>query len=147
MKVRSIMTGKAGVVTVDASDSVARAAELLVEHRIGALPVVDGQRAPVGLIAERDIAAAVHDHPADVTRVIVRRVMQRPPPTCQIDDEIRPMMARMTRQRLRHLLVLDGDHLAGIISVGDLLKHRLDELETEAGVLRDYVAGQRSRGG
>lgn len=146
MKVKSIMTGESAVITVHGHETVAAAAARLVEHQIGALPVVDGQGSPIGLIAEREIARAVHEHSGRVSDLPVERIMYRPPPTCDIDDEIRPIMSRMTRKRLRHLIVCEGDRLAGILSVGDLLKHRLEELELEAGVLRDYVAGQRGRG-
>lgn len=146
MSVRNIMTTEAAVVTIRPHDTITSAAAKLVEHQIGALPVVDDRGSPVGLIAEREIARAIHDHGGSPDDITVDRVMHRPPPTCAIDDEIRPIMARMTRQRLRHLIVCDGDRLAGIVSVGDLLKHRLEELELEAGVLRDVVAGQRGRG-
>lgn len=145
MAVRDIMTGEAAVITIRPHDTITLAAAKLVEHGIGALPVVDDSGSPVGLIAEREIARAVHEHRASPDSVTVDRVMHRPPPTCEIDDEIRPIMARMTRKRLRHLIVCDGGRLAGILSVGDLLKHRLEELELEAGVLRDVVAGQRGR--
>lgn len=146
MKVRNIMTGEAAIVTIEPADTVVLAAEKLVEHGIGALPVVDRTRAPVGLVAERDIARAVHEHPGGIAAVAVQRIMQRPPPLCDVGDEIADVMARMTRKRVRHLIVCDGSRLAGIISVGDLLKNRLEQLETETGVLRDYVAAQRSRG-
>lgn len=145
MRVRNIMTAEPDVVTIQAGDSVARAAEQITEHGIGALPVIDRTRKPVGLIAERDVARAVHEHPEGVRELAVQRIMQRPAPVCEIDDEIRPVMTRMTRHRLRHLIVIEEGRLAGVLSVGDLLKHRLDELEVEAAVLRDYVAGQRSR--
>lgn len=146
MNVRNIMTGGSAVVTIRPHETIADAAAKLVEHQIGALPVVDDQGGPVGLIAERELARAIHEHRASPDTVTVDRAMQRPPPTCDIGDEIRPIMARMTRKRLRHLIVCEGDRLAGILSVGDLLKHRLEELELEAGVLRDVVAGQRGRG-
>jgi len=76
----------------------------------------------------------------------VEEVMLRPAPTCSPEDDLRGIMERMTRQRLRHLVVVDGDAIVGVLSVGDRVKHRLEELETEAGVLRDYVAAQRVRG-
>lgn len=145
MRVRNIMTAAPNVVTIQAGDSLAWAAEQIAEHGIGALPVIDRTRKPVGLVAERDVTRAVHEHPEGIRELAVQRVMQRPAPTCDVDDEIRPVMARMTRQRLRHLIVCEDGRLAGVLSVGDLLKHRLDELEVEAAVLRDYVAGQRSR--
>jgi predicted transcriptional regulator len=70
--------------------------------------------------------------------------MRRPVPVCSADDSLRDVMARMTRDRLRHLVVLDGDSVTSVISVGDLVKHRLEQLETETGVLRDYVAAYRA---
>jgi signal-transduction protein with cAMP-binding, CBS, and nucleotidyltransferase domain len=70
--------------------------------------------------------------------------MTKPAPTCSAGDAIRDVMTRMTRDRLRHLVVIDQGRPFGVISVGDLVKHRLDELETETGVLRDYVAGRRA---
>lgn len=145
MRVREIMTGGADVLTIEAGDSVGHAVERLMGNAIGALPVVDRARSPVGLISERDIARALHEHPEGAARLAVQRIMRRPPPLCALDDDIREVMARMTRQRLRHLIVCDGGRIVGMLSVGDLLKHRLQELELETGVLRDYVAGQRSR--
>jgi CBS domain-containing protein len=72
--------------------------------------------------------------------------MRRPAPTCRADDPLPGVMARMTRNRLRHLVVVGDDGIVGVVSVGDLVKHRLEQLETETGVLRDYVAAQRARG-
>lgn len=146
MRVGQIMTAGADVVTVNADASIARAVEKMMDHGIGALPVVDHDRVPVGLVAERDIARAVHEQGGRATELSVQRIMRRPPPLCTVDDDLRDVMSRMTRERLRHLIARDEEgRIAGVISVGDLLKHRLRELETETGVLRDYVAGQRGR--
>jgi signal-transduction protein with cAMP-binding, CBS, and nucleotidyltransferase domain len=69
----------------------------------------------------------------------------RPAATCEAGDGVVQVMRRMTAERLRHLVVRDGDEIAGVISVGDIVKDRLEQLETETGVLRDYVAAQRAR--
>ena len=144
MTVRELMTAQPNVVTIDAEDTVHRAVRLLMRHEIGALPVVDG-RTPVGLVAERDVVRGLDEYGETVMSHPVSRVMRQPAPTCEADDDIRAVMSRMTRDRLRHLLVLERDTLVGVLSVGDLLKNRLRELETETGVLRDYLAGQRGR--
>jgi signal-transduction protein with cAMP-binding, CBS, and nucleotidyltransferase domain len=73
----------------------------------------------------------------------VERIMQRPP-ICRAEDTLHEVMSRMTRERLRHLVVVDEGRTIGVISVGDLVKYRLEELELEAGTLRDYVAAQRA---
>ncbi len=145
MQVRSIMTAESAVITIAPGDTLADAVRALVDHGIGALPVIGRDRVPVGLIAERDIARALHEHTRATPEVAVQHVMQKPAPTCDLDDTLQDVMARMTRSRLRHLVVCDKGRLTGMLSVGDLLKHRLEQLETETGVLRDYVAGQRSR--
>lgn len=145
MRVRDIMTPADDVVTIDSGETLALAAERLTRNDIGALPVVDHAGVPVGLLSEGDVVRAVHYHPERPTTLPVQTIMRRPVPRCAPDDPISDVTARMTRERLRHLVVCDGGHVAGIISVGDILKHRLHELELEAGVLRDWVAAHRSR--
>lgn len=144
MRVREIMTGRNDLVTVAPGESVAQTVALLMTHAIGALPVV-ADRAPLGIVAERDLVRALHQNPDRVLGLPVERVMRKPPPTCRGDDDVAEVMSRMTRERARHLLVLDDGALVGVISVGDLLSQRVRELELEAGVLRDVVAAQRSR--
>lgn len=145
MRVRELMTPESKVVTVDPETTVDRAVDLLLRHEIGALPVVDRSRAPVGLVAERDIVRGLYRHGVRILDLTVERVMRRPPPVCDADDPVGTIMERMTRERMRHLIVRDGGRLAGVVSVGDLVKSRLRELEVETGVLRDYVSAQRSR--
>jgi CBS domain-containing protein len=145
MRVRELLRKKPlGAISVEATANVAAAARLLMEHGIGGLPVVGADSALVGFLSEREVVDAVDRHASDVRDVRVLSVMRRPAPVCSADDPIQEVMERMTRERLRHLVALDEHRIAGVISVGDLVKHRLEELETEAGVLRDYVAGQRA---
>jgi CBS domain-containing protein len=145
MSVREILRKKGGnVITIDPDLNAGAAARLLVRYHIGGLPVVDRSGALVGFIAERELVRVVDAHPGSIRDLAVREVMHRPPPRCAIDEPLRDVMARMTRDRLRHLVVIEDDAIAGVISVGDLVKYRLEQLETETGVLRDIVAGQRA---
>jgi CBS domain-containing protein len=98
----------------------------------------------VGFVAERDIVKALEASREQAVRLPVQQVMRRPAPTCGSEDSLQEVMARMTRDRLRHLVVVDAGRIAGVISVGDIVKYRLEQLETETGVLRDYVAAQRA---
>ena len=145
MSVRTLLKTKpAGVTTVDSAADVGAAARLLRDNAIGGLPVVDQDGSLVGFLSEREIVEAVLRHSPFVSDVGVPSIMRRPAPICRSDDPIRDVMERMTQDRLRHLVVMEGDRIAGVISVGDIVKYRLQELETETGVLRDYVAAQRA---
>lgn len=147
MSVRALLSTKpSGLITVAATAKVGDAVRLLVDNGIGGLPVVDEHGALVGFVAEREVVRLVHRDVPFLRDVGVGSIMRSPAPVCGADDSIRRVMERMTRDRLRHLVVMDGGRIAGVISVGDIVKHRLDELETETGVLRDYVAAQRARG-
>lgn len=145
MHVRDLLKQKeATVISVGPDTNVSTAAHRMMRHNVGGLPVIGTVGQLVGFVAERDVVRAIDDHADDVRQLAVERIMQRPPATCTLEDALRDVMARMTRNRLRHLVVLEGDRIAGVISVGDLVKHRLEQLETEAGVLRDYVAARRA---
>ena len=146
MRVRELLKGKAGGVVVVGSDATtAAAAHLLMQHGVGGLPVVDRTGALVGFLSERDVVRLIDRGPLDPGATTVANVMTKPAPTCGANDGIKEVMARMTDTRARHLVVLDQGRISGVISVGDLVKNRVVELELEAGVLRDYVAGQRAR--
>ncbi len=149
MKVGKLLSGKTNrseVITVEPSADVATTASLLMKHSIGALPVM-GESGPVlGLVSERDIVRAVHDRTDKLKVLTARDIMTKPAPICAIDDPLPELMAYMTRRRIRHLVVMAGDRIEGIVSVGDLVEYRMRELETEAGVLRDYVIAQRAQG-
>jgi CBS domain-containing protein len=144
MLVRDLIAKKGAtpLITVEPGATVGRAAQLMLQHNVGALPVLDGGHRLVGFLAERDLIEALDRRGSDVRGTPVSVVM-RTAPTCTADEKLTAAMARMTHHRARQLVVMDGQRPVGIISVGDIVKHRLDELETETGVLRDYVAAHR----
>jgi CBS domain-containing protein len=143
MRVQDLLKRKhTQLVTVDSTAPLKHVVRLFIEHHIGGLPVVNSAGTLVGFVAERDVVGALHEHPA-VHDLPVETVM-RPAPICQADQPIEEAMRQMTSKRQRHLLVKDGDDVLGVISVGDIVKYRLEQLETETGVLRDYVAAQRA---
>jgi len=147
MNVRDILRGKqtGEVITIRPSDDVASAVASLMGHGIGGLPVVDADARPIGFLSERNIVRALAQGCKRVQTLRVEEIMDRPAPTCAADAPVEDVMARMTYKRLRHLVVIDEGRIVGILSVGDLVKQRIRELETEAGVLRDVLAGQRMR--
>jgi len=140
MQVQQILTGKGrDVVTADPDCSVAEAARALANRRIGALVVCDDEDHVIGVFSERDLVNAIAEHGARILNGHVADIMSHDPVTCSLDDSCHDLMQLMTRHRVRHLPVLEDGRLVGIVSIGDVVKHRVDEIETEAGILRDYV--------
>jgi CBS domain-containing protein len=135
--------GAAALITVSPDAHLAAAVRLLVTHHIGGLPVVDPGGALVGFLDERDVVRATHERFYSFERLRVRDVMH-PAPTCDAGDTIEEAMLTMTLQRQRHLLATSDGVLCGVISLGDLVKARLEQVEAEAGVLRDYLAAHRA---
>jgi CBS domain-containing protein len=119
------------------TDSVDAAVRKLSEHRIGALVVEDRWMKPVGIFSERDFINAIAREGAAILGFQVQQLMSHPILTCRPADRIDAVLAIMTTARIRHLPVVENNELKGIVSIGDLVKHRLDEKELEASVLRD----------
>lgn len=129
------------VLTVEPQATLATVAQRLRLERVGALVVVDEGKV-LGMISERDVVHAFAAHRTEAAETKVAEVMTRNIVTCRPDDSLTRVLGLMTRHRVRHLPVLEGGRLSGLISIGDAVKHRLDELEMEAAVLRDaYIAG------
>jgi len=124
------------VVRIRASSKVELAIQKLVEHRIGALVVEDQWMKPVGIVSERDFVTAMARDGTAALGFDVQRVMSRII-SCHSSDRVDAVLATMTTARVRHLPVIDNNELKGIVSIGDLVKHRLDEKELEASVLLD----------
>jgi CBS domain-containing protein len=144
MRVREILDAKGrGVVTVRPEASVSTVVHRLVLERIGALVVSEDGCHIAGVITESDIvrALAADGAAAVASGRRVAELMTRNVATCTPEDTVKRVMAEMTRRRVRHLPVVEGGGLAGIVSIGDVVKSRLEEVELEADVLRDaYIA-------
>lgn len=143
MKVHTMLARKGSTVTtIKPDDSVGTAVRLLKKNGIGALVVsADGDRVD-GILSERDIVRALDERGSGLLEAPVSGLMTSTVKTCAPDDGIEALMTEMTRSRIRHLPVVDDGRLSGIISIGDVVKARLEELEAEASALRDYVGGR-----
>ena len=143
MTIESILRRKGTDVTTIAPDAtIKRAADWLRAKNIGAL-VVTRDNAVLGLISEREIVHAFSRHGEAAGSMAVKEVMQYGVTTVSPDESVNRVMNLMTHHRVRHMPVLRGGKLAGIISIGDVVKHRLDDLELETNVLRDAYNAAR----
>jgi CBS domain-containing protein len=125
--------------TVRPDATVATAVSLLAEHRIGAIVVEDLRGGVVGIFSERDLVKLLANRGPDALIVKVREAMSAPVITCKPDDRVDTVMEIMSDRRIRHMPVVSGDRLIGMISIRDLVRHRLIEKETEAAVLLDLA--------
>jgi CBS domain-containing protein len=129
----------AQVATIDGSRDVRTALGMLAEHGIGALVVSGDGRRIDGILSERDIARGIHEHGAELLTQPVSSVMTGEVHTCVPGATVTELAQLMTDQRVRHVPVIDDGALIGIVSIGDVVKARLDELETERRQLVDYI--------
>ena len=141
MSVEKILSGKGrDVVTVGPDRKLGEVAKTLHSHRIGAVVVVDGAGTVVGIVSERDVVNAVAEDGADALQADVASRMTRDPATCLPTASVDEIMALMTERKFRHVPVVEGGRLGGIISIGDVVKHRLADVEAEHQAMRDYIA-------
>ena len=143
MDVERILRSKgATVVTIRPDATVADLVHGLREAKIGAMVVSEDGWHVDGIVSERDVVRGLAERGPGVLDLTVSEVMTRDVATCSPHDSVKAVMAEMTLRRVRHLpVVLDGT-LRGIVSIGDVVKNRLDEMETETGVLRDAYIGR-----
>jgi CBS domain-containing protein len=141
MRVKDILNKKGtDVATIDPGATIAAAVALLHRHRIGALVVSTDGATISGILSERDVVAALATMGADLLTGTVRQIMTSEVLTCEPGDELRTLAITMTEKRFRHMPVTVGGRLAGIVSIGDVVKHRVDELQTEHDQLIDYIS-------
>ena len=143
MQVMQILKQKGAEVTTMAADaSLAEAIQVLNDQRIGAI-VITGRVGNIeGILSERDLIHAMAERDIDLATVRISELMTRHVFTCTPDTSLEELMRQMTQRRIRHLPVLRDGMLCGIISIGDVVKHRLMELETETTTMRDYIGGR-----
>jgi CBS domain-containing protein len=141
MTIAAILSNKGSEVeTIDAGASVADAVGRLGERRIGALPVIEGGEVS-GIISERDVIYCLREHGAEVLDWPVSRIMTSPAITVDSQTAVLAALATMTKRRIRHLPVVEGGSIRGIVSIGDLVKHRIEMIEQEAAAMRSYIQG------
>ena len=140
MTVKAVLSRKGtSVTTIEPVATLAAAITTLAEKRIGALVVTGAEARVVGIISERDIVRALSQHGADALSRPVAEVMTRNVVTCGERDTIAHLMERMTEGKFRHIPVVEQGRLAGIVSIGDIVKRRVEELENDGAALQDYI--------
>ena len=128
------------VVSIEPDHTLGEAAKILSDRKIGALLVCDDRQPVSGIISERDIVRAISDHGAQALSEPVSRFMTEKVLTCTGETPIPDVMELMTQQKFRHVPVVEGGRLVGIVSIGDVVKERLEEVEAEATAIKEYIA-------
>jgi len=140
MTVSNILAGKGReVVTIEPGASLASAARLLAEKHIGAALILGADRRIAGIISERDIVRALAERGSAALGEAVGRTMTRKVETCTANETVVSIMERMTDGKFRHMPVVDQGQVVGVVSIGDIVKHRVREMEHESAAMRDYI--------
>jgi CBS domain-containing protein len=140
MTVSVILAGKGReVASIEPNATLSAAIAMLAEKRIGALLILGAERRVIGVISERDIVRALAARGAEALGEPVSRMMTRNVSTCTEKETISSIMERMTEGKFRHLPVVDQGRLVGIISIGDVVKHRVREMEQDSAAMHDYI--------
>jgi CBS domain-containing protein len=139
MTIAAILEGKPrDIVSVEAGTRVGDAVALLAEKKIGAMPVLDGERV-VGIMSERVVIYCLSSDGAAMLDWPVSRVMTAPAITIESNVSILAALSQMTKRRIRHLPVVEGERLIGFVSIGDLVAYRISQIEQEAEAMRAYI--------
>jgi CBS domain-containing protein len=140
MTVSIILADKGrNVVSIEPSASLAQAVRVLAEKRIGAALILGADKRIAGIISERDIVRALAARGAAVLEEPVSQTMTRKVETCNENEAVATIMERMTAGKFRHMPVVDQGRVIGVVSIGDIVKHRVHEIERESVALRDYI--------
>ena len=139
MTIAAILRNKGGdVLSLSPDDCVGQAVALLADKRIGAVPVIAGG-AVVGIFSERDVVYCLASHGAAALDRPLAEVMTQPVQSVAPGEPVIGALSLMTRRRIRHLPVVDGEAIVGFVSIGDLVKYRIDRIEADAAAMRDYI--------
>ncbi|MBB4633565.1 CBS domain-containing protein [Sphingosinicella soli] len=140
MAIASILKDKGGaIIAATPSQTVAEVVALLCEHRIGAVIVME-DGAVAGVLSERDVVRGLNEQGASILQCQARDIMTTEVITVAPSESVTAALSQMTRRRIRHLPVIDGDQVRGVVSIGDLVKARIDEAVREAESLKDYIS-------
>lgn len=140
MTIATILSKKGrDVVTLASSASVRDAVTLLADRKIGAIVMLDEGGGIAGILSERDVIAALSQYDQDVLDIQAEQIMSSPAVTVNSDTGVLPSLALMSRRRIRHLPVVDGNELVGLVSIGDLVQYRIENMTAEAEAMREYI--------
>jgi CBS domain-containing protein len=140
MTVKAILSVKGGnVVSIEPTATLEAAVKTLTDNRIGAVLILGPDHRVIGILSERDIVRALAARGAGALKEPLAQVMTRKVVTCGPAETVGTIMERMTTGKFRHVPVIEQDQVVGIISIGDVVKHRLHEMEKESAALRDYI--------
>ncbi len=140
MNVKAILAAKGGeIVCIEPTADLAAATQLLSANRIGAVLIKGAGGHIAGILSERDIVRALSQHGAAALALPIGQVMTREVTTCTEEDNLATIMELMTAGKFRHMPVVSKGHLVGLISIGDVVKQRVEEIESETDALRDYI--------
>ena len=140
MTIRSILQGRTReIISGQLTDSVQNALDVLAQHRIGAIPVLNDS-AVVGIFSERDLVRLLSSYGSQALDRTLGDVMTQSPVVADVKMPIIAALSLMTQKRIRHLPILEEGTLIGFISIGDLVKYRIDKIESEALAMREYIA-------
>ena len=140
MNVKAILAAKGGdIVSIEPTATLAAAAKLLAARRIGAVVICGAGGRLSGILSERDIVRAISEDGAAALERTVGQVMTRNVTTCGEEDSIAEIMERMTAGKFRHMPVVANGRLIGLVSIGDVVKQRVGEIEQESEAMRDYI--------
>jgi CBS domain-containing protein len=140
MNVKAILAAKGGdIIDIEPAADLAAAAKLLSMHRIGAVLIRGAGGRLAGILSERDIVRALSEHGVGALALPVGQVMTRNVVTCSEDDTCASIMEQMTMKKIRHLPVVSNGTLVGVISIGDVVKQRVEEVERESEAMREYI--------
>lgn len=141
MTIGAILHGRTGpVISARKEDRVRAVVDLLAQHRIGAVPVLEND-VIIGIFSERDLVRLLSSYGTDALDRTLDEVMTKSPVTCDSNMAVIGALSQMTQKRIRHLPVVDNGQLVGFVSIGDLVKYRIDRIEAEAAAMRDYITG------
>ena len=138
MKLSDLVKDQGEIITISGESTVVEASKLIKQHRIGALMVRGGDGAIVGIISERDIVTGLSENGARLGDMSVSELMTSDLITCSPDESVNSALGLMSDRGIRHLPVFDGDDLAGFVSIRDLLRHKIDEVQAEAEAMKQY---------
>jgi CBS domain-containing protein len=140
MIVKTILSAKGGdVISIEPTATLEIAVRTLADHRIGALLVLGPDRRVIGILSERDIVRVLAEQGAGALNQPLSQVMTRKVVTCNSSETIGVIMERMTAGKFRHVPVVEQEQVIGVVSIGDVVKYRLQEMEHESAALRDYI--------